>query len=35
MPTLQVRELPEDVYNQLSYLAERSIEVSRSRRLSC
>jgi len=23
MPTLQVRELPEDVYNQLSYLAEK------------
>ncbi|MDX9784715.1 MAG: hypothetical protein RBT72_08195 [Spirochaetia bacterium] len=23
LPTLQVRELPEDVYNQLSYLAEK------------
>lgn len=23
MPTLQVRDLPEDVYNQLSYLAEK------------
>jgi hypothetical protein len=23
VPTLQVRELPEDVYNQLSYLAEK------------
>lgn len=23
MPTLQVRDLPEDVYNQISYLAEK------------
>ena len=23
MPTLQVRDLPDDVYNQLSYLAEK------------